>query len=65
MSVRLHDLENLVERRSDDLGSFKRDRALLTLLSGSTELSHNISSFADIVDEFTAIFRDPTFTNPF
>ena len=45
-------------RHRDDLGSLKRHRTVLTLLSGSTKLSHNISSFADIVDELVAIFRD-------
>ena len=58
MSVRLHDLENLVERHSDDLGSLKRYRTVLALPSGGTKLSHNLSSFADIVDELVAILRD-------
>jgi hypothetical protein len=57
-SVVLHDIENLVQRHRDDLGSLKRYRAVLTLLSGSTKLPHNIASFADIVDEFVAVFRD-------
>src|ERR1700686_15696 len=55
MPVRLHDLENLVERHRDDLGALQRYRAVLTLLSRSTKLSHNVSSFADIVDELMAI----------
>jgi hypothetical protein len=58
MPVRLDNLENLVERNRDNFGSLKRHGAVLTLLSGSTKLSHNISSFADIVDELVATFRD-------
>jgi hypothetical protein len=58
MPVRLHDLENLVERHSDDLGSLKRYRTVLAPLFGGTKLSHNVSSFADIVDELVAILRD-------
>ena len=57
LSIRLHDLENLVERHRDDFGSLKRYRAILTLLSGSTKLPNNISSFAHIVDEFVAAYR--------
>ncbi len=58
MSVVLHDLENLGKRHSDDLGALKRHRPVLTLLSGSTKLPDNISSFADIVDELVATFGD-------
>jgi Rad3-related DNA helicase len=58
MSVRLDNLENLVERHRDNFGSLKRHGAVLTLLSGSTQLPDNITGFADIVDEFVATFRD-------
>jgi len=54
----VHDVENLVERHRDYLGSLKRYRTVLTLLPRSTKFPHNISSFADIVDELVAIFRD-------
>jgi hypothetical protein len=47
------------ERRGNQCASsLKRYRAVLTLPSGSTKLSHNLSSFADIVDELLAILRD-------
>jgi hypothetical protein len=55
MPVLLYDLEKFVDRHGDDLGSLKRYRTVLALQSGGTELSHNISSFADIVDELVAI----------
>src|ERR1700693_5822906 len=58
MSVALHDLENLGKRHCDDLGALKRYRPVLTLLSGSTKLPDNISSFADIVDQLVAAFGD-------
>jgi hypothetical protein len=54
MSVRLDNLENLVERHRNSFGSLKRHGAVLTLLSGSTKLPDNITGFADIVDEFVA-----------
>jgi hypothetical protein len=58
MSVRLDNLENVVERHGDNFGSLKRHGAVLPLLSGNTKLPDNISGFADIVDEFVATFRD-------
>jgi hypothetical protein len=58
MSVLVHDLEHLVTRHGDDLGSLKCDGAVLTLLCGGAKLSQNISSFTDIVNEFVAVFRD-------
>jgi hypothetical protein len=44
MSVRLDDLENVVEGHRDNFGSLKRHGAVLPLLSGSTQLPDNISA---------------------
>jgi proline dehydrogenase len=57
ISVLLHDVENHVERYSDDFRSLQRYRTVLTRMSGSTKLPHYISGFADIEDELVAIFR--------